>query len=211
MERGGGGAKARRGSISVAIRDRGTTPETAPPRPKTGCFFFQTGSEAPSWDSPSRGGAQANQCLPIRSTRGALSHYPDTIQSEHRAAVPWTARGLTPPCCASENTDAAFLGPVSRPTAVTRLSPRSWTLAATTGAPGTTSPPRCTLGDRLSSHHPRLTRSRRPKIDETRAPRLHGSCEPGENERGNNGDGGGPAGNRCCRRRETAMLSPVGQ
>ena len=58
---------------------------------------------------------------------------------------------------------------------------------------------------------PRLTRSRRPKIDETRAPRLHGSREPGENERGGNGDGGRIVGSRCWRRLETAMLSPVGQ
>jgi len=50
-----------------------------------------------------------------------------------------------------------------------------------------------------------------PKIDETRERRLHGSCEPGENERGNNGDGGGAVGSRCCRRLETLMLSPVGQ
>jgi len=58
---------------------------------------------------------------------------------------------------------------------------------------------------------PRLTRSRLPKIDETRDPRLHGSCEPGESERGNNGDGGRNVGNRCCRPLETAVLSPVGQ
>ncbi len=52
-----------------------------------------------------------------------------------------------------------------------------------------------------------LTPPRRPKIDETGDRRLHGDCEAGVNERGNNVDGGSP----CCRRLEIPVLSPVEQ
>ena len=69
----------------------------------------------------SRGAPKPSDAFPPRFTRGSLPHNHDTIQPKCRAPAPWTARGLTPPCCAWGNTDAAFLDPVSRPTAVTRL------------------------------------------------------------------------------------------
>ena len=51
-ERGGVNFKARRGRISPAIRNRGATPKTAPPRPKMGCLLFQIGSKAVPQHSP---------------------------------------------------------------------------------------------------------------------------------------------------------------
>jgi len=48
-------------------------------------------------------------------------------------------------------------------------------------------------------------------IDEQEPAGLDIQREPGENERGNNGDGGRIVGSRCWRRLEAFMLSPVGQ